>query len=340
MKKKILINLVNEYLEQNENATTEDLLKVFPKNNDKTIKNYHYLFRKAKGLVITKKDHIRQKVFNYLDELNKNTVVDIVSSDLKTILDIKLQTATAYLHSYRKKHNLLERVRRRHLTRKYSTKALLYGFLNNEPDKRTVVDIVKTFPHLKNKHRTVSHILLQWSRDNNIKLPKGASTRNWSDEELADLKKRSYGTYVSVMHRLEKEPEPKVLHPMRTVIKKIRSEMDIYNITSKDACILVSCNPSVELLKNVCKENPDINEEKTIEVIRAIEKRLYKKNIYRTPAIKVCTAIWLGNRDISQEQSSRIIKEFGGCTGSSIRALSKIVKIKKPTPFQLKFSFL
>jgi len=119
--------------------------------------------------------------------------------------------------------------------------------------------------------------------------------------------------------------------PIMKTIKKLRdtlSNEEKKELNPAKACILISCQPAVELLEKVVDKHPSIDFEKTKKIIQEIEKRLFKKNLYRSSLAVVGLAIYLSN-NITQEQTSSIIRDFGGCTAVSLRNLLKKTGLKK-----------
>jgi len=77
------------------------------------------------------------------------------------------------------------------------------------------------------------------------------------------------------------------------IISKAK-DLDREEINSKKACKILSCSPTVQFLQEIInKNNIHLNQKKSREVIRKIEKILFKKNIYRSPKNKVACVLYL-----------------------------------------------
>ncbi|KKM18709.1 hypothetical protein LCGC14_1662950 [marine sediment metagenome] len=114
---------------------------------------------------------------------------------------------------------------------------------------------------------------------------------------------------------------------MQTV-KEVRKSLLGEELSSAKACVLISCRPSVELLRKVANKYPNIDFEKTKKVVQEIEKRLWQKNLHRKSTAVVGLAIYLGN-NISQLYAAFIMDDFGICRNITIHSLGKIVKMFK-----------
>jgi hypothetical protein len=154
----------------------------------------------------------------------------------------------------------------------------------------------------------------------------------YTEEMLAELKKTQYGAYKRVMRNRGKEPEPRYDIPTMKTINTINqnfTEEEKNELNSMEACMLVSCRPSVKLLRRVVDRYPEINFNNTKKIIQEIEKRLHKRNLFRKQTAIVSLAIYLGNIKISQVQVSNIIHEFGGCSDITIINLGKLLGMFK-----------
>jgi len=126
-------------------------------------------------------------------------------------------------------------------------------------------------------------------------------------------------------------------------IRKIRKSLlntEKKELNSVEACMLVSCRPSVELLKQITNKYPNIDFEKTKKIIQEIEKRLWQQHMFKKSTIVVGLAMYLGN-NITQNCSNFIVNDFGGYSNSYVttQRLGKIVKMfkkrKKYTEFDI-----
>ena len=108
------------------------------------------------------------------------------------------------------------------------------------------------------------------------------------------------------------------------------------NIDSNKACKIISCDPTIERLKELSNEHNIINEH--FEIIKEkcikIEIKLHKLNIYRRKEVKIGTVIYLLNLE-NQEK----INEMMNCSSVSISNLCKILKYKKKSGTLQKCNF-
>lgn len=101
-------------------------------------------------------------------------------------------------------------------------------------------------------------------------------------------------------------------------IQEIR-EGGVQEISHTEACKLVSCQPTVELLKTLIKEsNLSIDIDKTIKKIQLIEKLAYKKGITPDIKTKIALALYTG-RYMSAEK----LTSFLGISMTGISHLKK-----------------
>lgn len=116
---------------------------------------------------------------------------------------------------------------------------------------------------------------------------------------------------------------------MRKIINEKRKanikNLDIKNITSKDACIALSCNPAQELLKSIYEDYKYIfSYDRAHKVLIEIEKRLHRINKVVKTQTKVATAIYASSR-ICRTSCAEML----GITYVNINNLMKMVKLKK-----------
>lgn len=108
-------------------------------------------------------------------------------------------------------------------------------------------------------------------------------------------------------------------------IKENLTNLEIDSINSIKACKMLSCEPSVQLLVHVVKSNNllnKINLVHTIHNLRAIEKVLFRKNLYRTTNAKVGCALYVTKaNNLTQKYISKIVD----VTEGTIRKLIEII---------------
>ena len=139
-----------------------------------------------------------------------------------------------------------------------------------------------------------------------------------------------YMNYVGVRQKSNKErKKEKYNKKMLDIREKVKND----ELTSEKACIIVACEPTVKhFLDNIVDNLPDhIDIEKTKQMIKEIEKKIFKINIYRQKKIVIATALYLAN-PIAQSIASKL----GVCTSSSIRNLLKnLPKLKHIKELQM-----
>ncbi len=331
-----LIEEIFEYLESHPDSRVNDLCRDFPEYNKRSLQNYLGQFRKQKGIITSREITFKQEISEYLSKLNDDELANTTNKKLKEVFpEPSLVTISLYLNETRKKRKVDPSHGKE---RKNTKKSKIFNFLDNNPDKRTADDVYHEFPEIR--EGTIQDNVNKWYNINNVPRPPGVITiwSKWTDEKLEELRVTSYQTYASVMKRLGRKTKPQNASFTYDAIQELKSELsdkEKKQLTSAEACRLVACEPAVHLFDQIYTDERfmdiDFDYEKTVEVIRLIEKRLFKKTTFRSYSTVVGTAIYLANTDVSQGKSSEFMTDYGGCTEVAIRSLMKIVKLgKKP----------
>lgn len=111
---------------------------------------------------------------------------------------------------------------------------------------------------------------------------------------------------------------------------KIKEAKKISKISSGEACKIVACSLAVQYFETIALEH-FMDDEKIIEVIKDLEKRCWRKNLYPQPKSIVSLAIFLVEKKLFFWQISRILgydERFDqGPAGNLVRSLMQKMKM-------------
>lgn len=93
------------------------------------------------------------------------------------------------------------------------------------------------------------------------------------------------------------------------------------DLTHENICKVLSCQKTVNEFNELLLAFPHVDHEKVIKSIRAIEKIMFKKNIYRGVKTKIALAVWLST-NLTQDQVGEVL----GISAATIRNLFHVVK--------------
>jgi len=265
-------------------------------------------------------------VFGYLAKLTEEEFKKMSNTKLSKILGINKNTASAYKTKFKKLGN--EKKRK-------SLIKLVFEFLDENENKRTSLDVADKYPFIKEE--LVSKYVFRWFRFHpDVEMSKGATgiakIKKWEEEDLEFLRNSNYKSYYEVMIELGKVPRAKKGHTTMEYIesiKKTKSDDEIEAYNNRNAFLEVSYGSARALLEKLMIVNPDINGPKTKNAIFELKRRLNNMGKDRSSSTVVGTAIFLANKEVSQERASKMMIAFGKCTVVTLRTLRELVKMEK-----------
>ncbi len=267
-------------------------------------------------------------VFGHLALLSEEEFSNTTYTKLAKILRINENTASKYLADYRK--YLLENT---HPDSK-SFLELVFRFMDKNPDKRTSLDIIKKYPYMK--FALISEYVYRWHRLHpDIQMKKGArgvsELREWTEEELENLRNHQYNVYNRIMRKLGRIPKSRKDDPAMNYLEKIKEELPYQErrVYSHEKAFVDSCMNAIKLLEKITRNLSIIDFDRTREIIIKLRREITNLGKDRPTTTIVGTAIYLANKKISQKQSSEIMKNFGKCTRESIIHLCSLLKLRK-----------
>ncbi len=275
-----------------------------------------------------KRSTTKNKVFNHLASLSEEDFSNITFTRLTEILKINENTASRYLAEYRKY------VSEDAHTDSKSFLELVFRFMDKNQDNRTTVDIIKEFPFIK--FERISEYVYKWHRLHpDIHMKKGArgisELGEWIEEELENLRNHQYNAYYKIMKKLGKIPKSRENEHKMGYLERIKGELPYQEkkVYNHEKAFIDSCENAIKLLERITRDHSIIDFDKTKEIIIKLRRKITNLGKDRPTTTIVGTAIYLGNKKTSQEQSSEIMEKSGKCTRESIIHLCSLLKVKK-----------
>lgn len=267
----------------------------------------------------------KETVFAYLDSLSREQIALMTETVLHESFSKLLQTTIrVYLSQYRKDKNIIPvyvRKGKKLGMRANSIRFKVYKFLDKNPDKRYVMEVLKEYPDISSE--LIKQYTHSWGVERDVQLPIDAlklfNSEKWTEEKLIDLKEKSYGNYIKIMTNMGKIP--KQINRLKKVKEEIINE-GVKFIDSAFSRKKFACEPELDILTRICLKYPTINLERTSEQVKSIEKDLHRLVRTHAPSVVVGTSIFLSN-NISKAKVRRIMMEYGRCSEPSIRSLIK-----------------